>query len=341
MAENELAKTSGRRSRRGLGRVKVGLFMAAITIGIAALVSTIAQPTTLDAEGLGGPMAGPGSTAPGEARADRSWTAEDWDVFADKVRFATRPEIVSLPLGDAIAELALSFIGTPYVPGTLETEGAERLVIDFRGLDCVTFVENVLAITRFARTEGRGLLEDAPAAEARYERILTAIRYRDGTLDGYPSRLHYFSEWLDDNARRGLIEVVTRDLEPSTDEEPITFMTSHPDAYRQLSDPDVLAAIEDMEARLNRDPARPFVPQDRIADIAARIESGDVIAATSALTGLDVAHTGFAVWRAGELHLVHAPLVGRAVELSERPLADRIRSIDSQDGIMVARPRFD
>ena len=47
---------------------------------------------------------------------------------------------------ERIAELALTFVGTRYVPGTLEAEGPERLVINFRELDCVTFVENVLAI---------------------------------------------------------------------------------------------------------------------------------------------------------------------------------------------------
>ena len=56
-----------------------------------------------------------------------------------------------LPLGEAMAELGQSFVGTAYVPQTLEVEGPEGLVINFRGLDCVTFVENVFALSRFAR----------------------------------------------------------------------------------------------------------------------------------------------------------------------------------------------
>ena len=36
--------------------------------------------------------------------------------------------------------------------------------------------------------------------------------------------------------------------------------------------------------------------------------------------------------------IVHAPLVGEAVEVSTLPLADRILRIESQDGIRVVRP---
>ena len=177
-------------------------------------------------------------------------------------------------------------------------------------------------------------------ARGRYESYLTELRYRGGVIDGYASRLHYFSEWLSDNDAKGLVRVVTGDLGPSSDREPIWFMSMHADAYRQLADLDVLAEIEAMEARLSAGPGRLYVPEDRIADIARDIRDGDVIAVTSTLEGLDVAHTGLAIWRDGRLHLIHAPLVGDAVQISERPLADRILSISTQDGIMVGRPIF-
>ncbi len=65
---------------------------------------------------------------------------------------------------------------------------------------------------------------------------------------------------------------------------------------------------------------------------------GDIIAATSTVAGLDIAHTGIALWRDGRLHLLHAPLAGGVVQISEVPLAERIQRIDGQDGVMVARP---
>jgi len=268
------------------------------------------------------------------------WSAEDWRIFESKIGFAVSERLDTLPSGEAVGRLALSFVGTRYTPGTLEAEGPEGLVINFREFDCVTFVENVLAMTRFIRGGGSELLADPPAARARYEGHLTDLRYRGGVLDGYASRLHYFSEWLADHASRGTLRIVTTDLDFETDREPIDFMSSHPDSYRQLSDPRVRAAIESMERRLNASGDRAYIPQDRIAGIADGIRTGDVIAATSTVPGLDVAHTGLAVWVGGVLHLVHAPLVGKAVEISESSLADRIRGIAGQDGIMVARPVF-
>lgn len=118
---------------------------------------------------------------------------------------------------------------------------------------------------------------------------------------------------------------------------PVDFMSRHPEAYRQLSNPSTLGAIEEMEKREAAE-TRFRIPQERISEVEAMLVSGDIIAATSTVPGLDVAHTGIAVRIEGRLHLLHAPLVGKAVEVSEVPLAERIKRISGQDGIMVARP---
>jgi hypothetical protein len=266
------------------------------------------------------------------------WTVEDWRILEARVRWGAANRLDSADLGDAIAALGSTFVGATYRPGTLEAPGPERLIINLRELDCVTFVENVLALTRFVRHDGTGLLADPPAARARYEQYLRDLRYRGGTIDGYPSRIHYFSEWLSENERGGRVRQLTRELGGTEDTAPIDFMSTHRAAYRQLEAPRVLDAIRAMEGRLNRASPRWYIPESRIAAVAGRIRNGDVIAATSTVGGLDVAHTGFALWRAGALHLLHAPLVGHSVEISEQSLAERILAIASQDGIMVARP---
>ena len=266
-----------------------------------------------------------------------SWPDADWRILENRVRWAVAHRLDRLPLGTAIARLGETFVGTTYTPGTLEVPGPERVVINLHELDCVTFIENMLAMTRFIRQDGVHALKDRPAAEARYARYLEELRYRGGQLDGYASRLHYFSEWLSDNARRGRLELITRKLGGVEDSEPLSFMSTHPASYRQMADPGVPEAIKAMEQRLNAGPARWYIPEDRIASIAPRIHDGDIIAATSTLPGLDVAHTGIALWKNGELHLLHAPLVGKVVEVSAVPLAQRILDIKTQDGIMVAR----
>jgi N-acetylmuramoyl-L-alanine amidase-like protein len=265
------------------------------------------------------------------------WPDADWRVLDNKVRWAVAQRLDTLPLGTAIARLGETFVGTTYTPGTLEAPGPERVIINLRELDCVTFIENMLALTRFIRRDGVAALADRRAAEARYARYLEDIRYRGGHLDGYASRLHYFSEWLSDNAHRGRLKLLARKLGGVRDPEPLSFMSTHPAAYRQMADPGVPAAIRAMQQRLNTGPSRWYIPEARIASVAAQIHDGDLIAVTSTLPGLDVAHTGIALWKDGQLHLLHAPLVGKSVEISVLPLAQRILDLKTQDGIMVAR----
>lgn len=265
------------------------------------------------------------------------WTDADWHVLDTKVSWAVAEGLDTLPIGTAIARLGETFVGTTYTPGTLEAPGPERVVINLREFDCVTFIENMLAMTRFIRHDGAALLADRPAAQVRYARYLEEIRYRGGHLDGYPGRLHYFSEWLSDNAARGRLRLLARELGGVEDPEPLSFMSAHPSAYRQMADPGVPEVIRAMEQRLNAGPARWYLPENRIAEVVDRIQDGDLIAATSTLPGLDVAHTGIALWQGGRLHLLHAPLVGKSVEISVLPIAERIVENKTQDGIMVAR----
>jgi len=308
---------------------------ARVVVAVAGLVAAGLAVLFLPTDRPVGPvLEGPSEL---EVQDEGRWSDGDWQVFAGAVRRALEARVDTLPFGEAVAAVGRGFVGTTYVPGTLEVDGPERVVVNFRGLDCVTFVENALAITRFVRSGGPAMLTQRTAAEARYEELLREIRYRGGVLDGYPSRLHYFSEWLADNARRGLLQDLGPSLETDADPEPIDFMSTHTDAYRQLGDVRVLEEIRRTEARLSAR-ARLFVPEDRIAAVAPLIRTGDVIAATSSVPGLDVAHTGLALWIDGELRLMHAPLVGDSVQISEVSLAERIRRIGGQDGIMVARP---
>ena len=205
----------------------------------------------------------------------------------------------------------------------------ERLVVNLREFDCVTYIEVVLALAQMIRA-GENDFDT-------FRRRITRIRYRDGGIDGYASRLHYFSEWIRDNESKGVLRDITRELGGVPIDEPIDFMSSNAEAYPALADPAELRAIRAVETRLSGE-LRYFVPQERIRSLEARIRDGDIIAATSSIEGLDVAHTGFAIWIDGRLHLMHAPLVGTVLEISEVPLAERITRITGQDGIMVARP---
>ena len=281
-------------------------------------------------------------------------TARDWEIAREHFTWAaTRPPGAFPRFGDLLARIGERFVDTPYLPQTLELAGPERLVINLEALDCVTFVENVLVLARLAWSAMSGsaatagsdaaaslrtsLLDDPDRFQAAYRDELKRIRYRGGELGGYASRLHYFSEWISDNEASGLVDAISRDLGGVADPSPIDFMSTHPDAYRQLADPEVVAEIARMEERLGQ-VERFYIPAETIAAAAAGIRDGDIIAATSTVAGLDIAHTGIALWRDGTLRLMHAPLVGSQVQISEESLAERITRIGGQDGIMVARP---
>jgi hypothetical protein len=270
---------------------------------------------------------GAGPAAPAPVDSGRA-LQEDREIFESTMARAQREGLPTRPMGERVATLGSWFVGSEYVPGTLEVV-PEGLVINLRQFDCVTFVESMLAMAR-------ALDASTPTFE-RFMDELRAIRYRGGVITGYPSRIHYFSDWIGENERRGIVRDVTRSLGGIALTEPTNFMTSHRELYPALESPEVFAQIGEQERTLNAVP-RYWIPKERIAPIAPELRNGDIIAATSAMEGLDVAHTGIVVIVNGEAHLMHAPLVGSVVEISEKPLAERIQGISGQDGIMVVRP---
>lgn len=281
-----------------------------------------------DATGRSGAGAGPAAPAYGVPRTEDARIEEEARrVFESTMDRALAGRLDTLPVGDRIVALGRWFVGAPYTPGTLETL-PERLVVNLREFDCVTYVEAVLAMARVLKG-GR------PTFDAFLD-DLRRIRYRQGQIDGYASRLHYFSEWIRDNEDMGIVRDVTRELGGVPTDEPIDFMSSNREEYRALEDSATLARILAVEERLSGR-AWYYIPQERIDDAAPSIRDGDIIAITSAIDGLDIAHTGFAVWIDGRLHFMNAPLVGKDVRISELPLAQRVRGIEGQDGIMVAR----
>ncbi len=272
-------------------------------------------------------------------------TERDWAIARGTLEWAVAQGLGGLPTGEVAALIGSTFVGTPYEPGSLEIPGPERLVVNLRTFDCVTLVEHVLVLARLTRAAAAaadpeaGPLGSEDAFRRAYREELTGLRYRGGAIDGYLSRLHYFTEWLDHAIGEGILDEATGEVGGVADERPIHFMSSNPEAYRQLAeDPALVEGVREIEARLSAG-ERLFVPQERIAEIEGALQNGDVVAAVSNLDGLDIAHTGFVIRHAGRVHLLHAPLVGDSVEVSAEPLADRIQRISGQKGIRVARPR--
>jgi hypothetical protein len=239
--------------------------------------------------------------------------------------------------GRAVIRAAELAIGTPYEAGTLESylrDGGsphrEPLTVTLTRFDCVTLVEASIAVARLAARTG------SPAWPA-FAREVERMRYRSGLRKGYASRLHYFSEWIGDGARRGLLADLGPSLGGTADERPLRFMTGHRASYPALADDGAFLEIGAMERQLDGAP-RYFVPRASLDDVADRIETGDVVAFVTAIPGLDVTHAALA-WRdAHALRVLHAPLSGGVVEVTRATLPEYVAAIRSCTGILVARP---
>ncbi|RIV35088.1 DUF1460 domain-containing protein [Flagellimonas lutimaris] len=253
---------------------------------------------------------------------------------ADKSLFETKlsdlEQRKASNLGDTIITVGQSFMGTPYVEKTLEIGKTETLVVNFGGLDCTTFVENVLAFSLMLQNQQKDF--------ENFTDNLESVRYRNGNLEGYPSRLHYFTEWIRNNEKKGLVKDITRELGGVELEKPINFMGTHRNLYPFLASDENFEAMLKVEKELAKEKLC-YLPQDHIESKEHLIKSGDILALATSIKGLDVTHTGIAIHQPdGRLHLLHASSKNGEVEISELPLADYLKNIKSNIGIIVARP---
>lgn len=255
--------------------------------------------------------------------------AGDKATCEQKFALAVEQTLKEKPIGEVMVAIGMSFIGTPYAAKTLEVPGEERLVINLQGLDCVTLIENSLAISRCIKL-GRATFED-------YKGQVQLIRYRDGIIDMFPSRLHYFSDWIGDNVIKKVVRDVTKEIGGQPYNKTISYMSAHPHSYPKLSDSAFLVKTKRTEKALTSK-QHYYIPKNSVARVQNKIMDGDIIAVTASQKGMDIVHTGVAIWAGGVLRLLHAPNVGDSVQISEKPLAEYLKLRDSQTGVMVARP---
>jgi len=247
-------------------------------------------------------------------------------AFEDIVAYAEENNLAAQPLGEIIEAVGLQLLGKPYVEGMLDQSEQEVLVVDLLGFDCVTYVENVVALAQ--------AIKAGDPSYATYIDNLESLRYRGGALDGYCSRLHYFTDWMLDNARRGNVELVSRDFGEPFDKT-IDFMSNHRDAYDKLASDSLYACIQEVEANLE-DHGIYYVPQDDIRAIYDQLQTGDIIATATGIGGLDVTHTGFVYKHDGGTGFLHASLSGEVK--TDDDLASYVQGVSAQTGIIVARP---
>lgn len=241
-------------------------------------------------------------------------------------------KVIALPMlnskCETLVQIGTSFLGTPYVAGTLEQSGKEQLVVNLNELDCWTFVEQTIALslTKHSKTPNF----------QHFKRNLQSFRYRNGKINGYGSRLHYFIEWLEQAKQNGKISLETENLGGTSVEKTIDFMSTHVQMYPALQDQEAYETVMAAEAKLSR-LSWYYLPKNKVKTAESLIKEGDIITITAAREGLDVVHEGFAIKQNGRIHLLHASLDYKKVVISAEPLSDYLAKNKRQSGIIVAR----
>ncbi len=232
---------------------------------------------------------------------------------------------------DKVMFFARSMIGIPYRGGTLDVNENESLVVRTDSVDCTTYVETILAMYLASKAEDDEYSD--------FKEALTRIRYRDGVIKGYSSRLHYFSDWVANNEKKGILYEVTSRSNHSQRHFSINYMTKHSGLYRRLKE-DSLSVNEMLcveEKWKNYDMS--YIPKELLKEHHNNIDicNGDILALTTNIDGLDVLHLGFAVWVDGNIHLLHASSLYGRVVLDPMSLYEYLKDRKKHTGIRVIR----
>jgi hypothetical protein len=266
----------------------------------------------------------------GGSKEELSYYADSADIiiFENLIKYASKNQLETKSLSEIEIEIAKQLIGTPYVGHTLEKDSIETLVINLRELDCTTFMESVLAISLCVKNKMVSFND--------YCEMLIKLRYRNGQIDEYPSRLHYATDWLLNNQEKGIIKIVSEEFGPGNFNSSVNFMSTHPESYKHLANPAFVEIMKQHEARISSMKLK-FIPKNKINELAKNIKDGDIIAISTTIDGLDFSHVAVAAWKDKQLYFIHASLKEKKVVFSDKSLYDYLAEIKHNDGIMVGR----
>jgi len=244
------------------------------------------------------------------------------------LREARSQKLIGRSLSELVAWAGLRFLGAPYQGSSLERKGPERLVVNLRSFDCVTFVETAFALALLIR---RGSTDFAAFPGA-----LTLIRYRRGRCDGYASRLHYFTDWLHDAGRKDLVRDATPLLGGVPYPKVFSSLTDRRPEHPALTDPRTFRRMRIIEAYCSRR-SLSFLPKAIWESWEGKIQGGDLLAVTTDTPGIDVLHVGIAMRDGKELRLLHASSAAGQVVLTEGTVADYLAEKPSRTGLIVGK----
>ena len=281
----------------------------------------------------------------------------DRKIFNQLRSRATAEDWINLPIGTLTQRVGESFLDTEYQANLLDraslnvsgntlgntsgnTSSQETLTASLQQFDCVLFVETALALAQMVQQPN---LTDAQA-ETLFFNALQQYRYRNGTLVDYCSRLHYFSDWILDHNRRGLVQEMGRSLGGVPLDRSLSFMSQNWGKYPVLvAHPAFRTCIAETEAAIDTKNVF-YLPTQQISQHYSELQPGDVVGVVTRMKNLDVTHSGLVYQRldangaarSAKTGLLHASLRS-GIKISS-DLATYVAGVEGAIGIVVARP---
>ncbi|QLC52551.1 DUF1460 domain-containing protein [Bartonella alsatica] len=211
-------------------------------------------------------------------------------------------------VGKMISLLSKAFLGTPYKANMLQGSEniPEKLIIDFRGLDCFTYLDYVEALRK-------------STSQTEFINNLIRTRYVDGNVN-FLNRKHFFTDWAYKEYK--LADDITAQI--SSDAVNIEKYLN-----KKADGGNYLPGLPVVKRNIT------YIPSSFInEEVINRLQSGDLIGIYTNLAGLDVTHVGFFIITDNGPMLRHASSRKENEKVMDSPFMDYVAKTP---GIIVLR----
>lgn len=236
----------------------------------------------------------------------------------------------NLPVNNLLVQTAKYFIGRPYVAHTLEGTEREVLTVNLREFDCTTFVESCIALARTMKSDENSFADFCVN--------LKKIRYRNGIIEDYSSRLHYVSDWMYEHEKDKILQNISKEIGGGLHNKNITFMSSHANLYPQLlNNKELQKKIKIIEDKLNKRGGYYVLSKEKIYSAGNAMKDGDLVIFSTSIPNLDFTHMGIIIQKNEETGFIHASSAAKKVITENKSLPEYCRDSKKCDGIVILR----
>lgn len=214
--------------------------------------------------------------------------------------------------------IAKTFIGAPYKSNQLSISNPEKVYYSFRDFDCITFVENVIA------------LYNSDGMNDNFKMNLINYRYND-TIS-FESRNHYLSLGLEKLIHLKLIYPINNQINSKSIRKNLSYLSNH--IGNKGIDKSKIIALENTLGNK----VFYYFDSTLFVKINHLLKNGDIIAFLSSRHDLDFKHVGFVYIENNKKYVLHASQEQKQVCISNLTIQEYVKKHKSYLGFQIFRP---